>query len=116
MEAWNNTPGPRSVPNGSYSGHGTAKAVAKFHSILACGGDLDGKHLLSPALIKEHTIARTSGREYVFGMDQMWSLGSMVVVSKDSDNGPVRHLYLLFFFRGILTRTADILGVEISSV
>ena len=70
-------------------GHGTAKAAAKFHSILACGGDLDGRHLLSPELIREHTIPRTSGRDCAFGLDQIWSLGTNVFASKDSDTGPV---------------------------
>ena len=88
--AYNNTARAREVPDGSDMGHGTAKAAAKFHSILACGGDLEGKHLLSPALIKEHTIPRTSGRDFVLGQDNVWSLGTNVFASKDSDNGPVR--------------------------
>lgn len=35
----------------STNGHGNARAVARIYAALACGGDLDGVHLLSPATI-----------------------------------------------------------------
>ncbi len=45
------------------NGHGTARALARVYGALACGGDVGGVHVLSPAAIARATT------EYAFGPD-----------------------------------------------
>jgi len=84
---WNN-PKFRQSPNGSACGHGTAEAVAKIHGILANGGVHNGKRLLSDKAIKRQQVPLSRGTELVFGMDCMFSLGTMLYPYVDGD-GPV---------------------------
>lgn len=45
----------------AFNGHGTARAVARLYAILACGGALDGRRLLSEAMVATATTERWSG-------------------------------------------------------
>lgn len=57
----------------SSNGHGNARAIARVYAALACGGSLEGVHLLSPELVE---VARTeawkgtcamTGRQFRYG-------------------------------------------------
>ena len=73
-----NDPDIKKLPIGSICGHGTAAAIAKLHSILACGGVYQGKQLLSEKSIDRMQQISSGGFDLAFGMDGMWSSGPMV--------------------------------------
>ncbi|MEV0945006.1 serine hydrolase domain-containing protein [Rhodococcus sp. NPDC049939] len=41
----------RTSENGAGSGHGNARSLARIHSVVACGGEVDGVRLLTPDTI-----------------------------------------------------------------
>ncbi len=59
----------------SVTGHATAPALAKLMGILACGGGLDGRRLLSEATVFEATRPRRRGRDLVLPCDLTWGAG-----------------------------------------
>ncbi|XP_060084459.1 beta-lactamase domain-containing protein 2-like [Ylistrum balloti] len=83
-----NSPYIREVPVGSSMGHGTAASLAKFHSILANGGVHNGKRLLSEEAIKRQQVPRTTGKDLVYGIETLFSLGTMVFAAVDDDQPP----------------------------
>ncbi|OWF35081.1 beta-lactamase domain-containing protein 2-like [Mizuhopecten yessoensis] len=84
-----NNPYIREVPVGSAFGHGTTASLAKFHGILANGGVHNGKRLLSEEAIQRQLELKSYGKEVVYGMEYMFSLGTMVVASMDDTQPPV---------------------------
>lgn len=57
------------------NGHGNARAVAKIHALLACGGETQGKRLLSAATTKMIMAERISGTDLVLGVPMAFGLG-----------------------------------------
>jgi CubicO group peptidase (beta-lactamase class C family) len=57
------------------NGHGNARAVAKIHALLACGGETQGKRLLSTATAKMIMAERISGTDLVLGVPMAFGLG-----------------------------------------
>ncbi len=64
-----NGPAWRAAEIPAVNGHGTARAVAGLYAALLRGD------LLSPALLREATIAQCPGTDRVFGIDNAWGLG-----------------------------------------
>jgi CubicO group peptidase (beta-lactamase class C family) len=61
----------------SANGHATAPALARLMSALACGGVLDGKTVLSPAVIAEASRERIVGDDLVLPYRMSWGAGFM---------------------------------------
>ncbi|MFN3353329.1 MAG: serine hydrolase domain-containing protein [Brevundimonas sp.] len=57
--------------------HGTAPALARIMSILATGGTLDGRAILSPSVVAQATRERVWGRDKVLPFDISWGAGFM---------------------------------------
>lgn len=60
-----NTPEYRRAEIPAGNGHGTARSLARLYGALACGGELDGVHVLNPATIED------ARQEESFGTDQV---------------------------------------------
>jgi CubicO group peptidase (beta-lactamase class C family) len=72
-----NTPAIRSQPIVSFSGIGSGSALAKFYSMLASGGKLDGKTFFSEETIAWMTTALADGIDRVFQIPTAFSAGFM---------------------------------------
>jgi CubicO group peptidase (beta-lactamase class C family) len=56
-------------------GHGNARSVARVQSVLACGGELDGIRLLSPAGCEVPLEQQSDGTDLVLGAPLRFGLG-----------------------------------------
>jgi CubicO group peptidase (beta-lactamase class C family) len=83
-----NTPAIRAQPIVSFGGIGSASALAKFYSILASGGKLDGQTFFSDETIAWMTTTLTDGPDRVFQIPTAFSAGFM----KDPRNA-VRRMF-----------------------
>ena len=83
-----NDPDIRELPCPSTHGHGTASNMAKFFGILANGGELDGKRLMSEKAVRQLTVPIVQGYDCSFGIDSKWGLGVQLFTVKE-DNKPV---------------------------
>ena len=72
-----NDPGIRSHPNVSFGGIGTASALAKFYSMLANGGELNGQVFFSEETIQRMTTTLSDGMDRVFQIATAFSAGFM---------------------------------------
>ena len=77
-----NDPHIRAQPIVSFGGIGSASALAKFYSMLANGGELDGQIFFSPETIERMTMTLSDGVDCVFQIPTAFSAGFM----KDSRN------------------------------
>lgn len=57
------------------SGYGNARSVALVQSVLACGGEVNGVRLLSPAGCDRAREEQFDGHDRVLGMPARWGLG-----------------------------------------
>jgi CubicO group peptidase (beta-lactamase class C family) len=57
------------------NGHGSARAVARFHAALAEGGTLEGFTLLHARTVREMASVQCFGPDAVLGDDVSWGLG-----------------------------------------
>ncbi|XP_055954883.1 beta-lactamase domain-containing protein 2 [Patella vulgata] len=80
------------IPCGSTHGFGTAVAMAKFHSILADGGSLNGKRLLSESLIQRFQKPLSWGIDLTYGMEDIYSLGATVIPALEANKVTYQHL------------------------
>ncbi len=78
-----NTPAVRAQPIVSFGGIGSASALAKFYSMLANGGNLDGQTFFSEQTIEWMTTTLTDGMDRVFQIPTAFSAGFM----KDAAQG-----------------------------
>jgi CubicO group peptidase (beta-lactamase class C family) len=78
-----NTPAVRAQPIVSFGGIGGASALAKFYSMLANGGNLDGQTFFSEQTIEWMTTTLTDGMDRVFQIPTAFSAGFM----KDAAQG-----------------------------
>jgi CubicO group peptidase (beta-lactamase class C family) len=83
-----NVPATRAQPIVSFGGIGSASALAKFYSILASGGKLDGQTFFSDETIAWMTTTLTDGTDRVFQIPTAFSAGFM----KDPRNA-VRRMF-----------------------
>jgi CubicO group peptidase (beta-lactamase class C family) len=77
-----NAPHIRSHPNVSFGGIGSASALAKFYSMLANGGELNGRTFFSQETIERMTTILSDSVDRVFQIPTAFSAGFM----KDSRN------------------------------
>jgi CubicO group peptidase (beta-lactamase class C family) len=87
MKAINNPPGAlklstvnsrawRGAEIPAANGHTNARAMARFYGCLACGGDLDAVHIMSPAQIQAAYTEQSYGPDVVMvGMTSRFGLG-----------------------------------------
>src|SRR5947207_11963910 len=81
-----NTPANHARPIVSFGGIGSASALAKFYSLLANGGRLDGRTFFSEETIAWMTTTLADGMDRVFQIPTAFSAGFM----KDSQNAARR--------------------------
>jgi CubicO group peptidase (beta-lactamase class C family) len=72
-----NDPHIRTQPNVSFGGIGSASALAKFYSVLANGGGLDGQSFFSQETIERMTTTLSDGIDRVFQIPTAFSAGFM---------------------------------------
>jgi CubicO group peptidase (beta-lactamase class C family) len=72
-----NTPAIRAQPIVSFGGIGSAAALGKFYSILANGGEFDGRTFFSKKTIEWMTTTLTDGMDRVFQIPTAFSAGFM---------------------------------------
>lgn len=72
-ESWR--PEWRRAEIGAAGGHGSARSLARVHSVIACGGTLDGVRLLSPRTIDLIFERQTDGPDLVLGAHLRFGLG-----------------------------------------
>jgi CubicO group peptidase (beta-lactamase class C family) len=72
-----NTPDMRAQPLVSFGGIGSASALAKFYSMLASGGKVDGQTFFSDETIAWMTTPLTDGMDRVFQIPTAFSAGFM---------------------------------------
>jgi CubicO group peptidase (beta-lactamase class C family) len=72
-----NTPAIRAQSIVSFGGIGSASALAKFYSMLATGGELDGQTFFSEETIAWMTSALADGMDRVFQIPTAFSAGFM---------------------------------------
>ena len=83
-----NDPDIRAQPNVSFGGIGSASALAKFYSMLANGGTLNGQTFISQETIERMTTTLSDGIDRVFQIPTVFSAGFM----KDSPDA-ARKMY-----------------------
>jgi CubicO group peptidase (beta-lactamase class C family) len=72
-----NDPQIRAQPNVSFGGIGSASAIAKFYSMLANGGELNGQTFFSQDAIAWMTTTLSDGIDRVFQIPTAFSVGFM---------------------------------------
>ncbi len=72
-----NDPQIRAQPNVSFGGIGSASALAKFYSMLANGGELNGQTFFSRETIERMTTTLSDGVDRVFQIPTAFSAGFM---------------------------------------
>ncbi|MEV0640410.1 serine hydrolase domain-containing protein [Streptomyces sp. NPDC050619] len=72
-ESW--TPEWRRAEIGAANGHGNARSLARIHSVVACGGALDGVRLLSPQTIELIFSQQSDGPDLVLGAHLRFGIG-----------------------------------------
>ena len=71
--AW--TPEWRQADIGAANGHGNARSVALCQSVVACGGEVNGVKLLSPATIDTIFREQANGMDLVLGIHSKFGIG-----------------------------------------
>ncbi len=74
------------------NGHGNARSVSRITAALACGGELDGVHLLSEDTIKRSVEEQSNGTDLVLNVPIRFGLG-WGLQSKDLPIGPNPNLF-----------------------
>ncbi len=57
------------------NGHGNARSIARIGAALACGGELDGVHLLSPSILEQALQEQTYRKDLVLRSPVRFGLG-----------------------------------------
>jgi CubicO group peptidase (beta-lactamase class C family) len=60
------------------NGHGNARSLAHAYGAVACGGELEGVHILSAAVIEQTIVEHSNGPDAVLGQLYRWGLGFML--------------------------------------
>ena len=69
------TRGWRAAEIPAAGGIGNARSVARVHSALACGGEVDGVRLLGPAMLDRALQPVIAGTDLVFGAPMTFGMG-----------------------------------------
>jgi CubicO group peptidase (beta-lactamase class C family) len=69
------------------NGHGNARSVARVTAAMACGGELDGVRLLTPATLEKTIEEQCYDKDLVLGVPIRWGLG-FGLTSKEIPLGP----------------------------
>jgi CubicO group peptidase (beta-lactamase class C family) len=69
------------------NGHGNARSVARVTAAMACGGELDGVRLLTPATLEKTIEEQCYGKDLVLDLPIRWGLG-FGLTSKEIPVGP----------------------------
>lgn len=77
-------------------GTGNARAVAQTLSLLACGGELNGRRFLSPSLVERIIDPLSDGVDLVLGLDIRFGLGFGLI----GPATPLSHSRRAFFWGG----------------
>ena len=72
-----NSPEARASSFGAFGGIGTARGLAKFYALLACGGVLDGQRFFEPSALDWMTTTLTQGPDRVLQIETAFSAGFM---------------------------------------
>ncbi|MFF0813311.1 serine hydrolase domain-containing protein [Streptomyces albogriseolus] len=72
-ESWH--PEWRRAEIGAANGHGNARSLARIHSVIACGGTLDGVRLLSSRTIDAIFQQQSDGPDLVLGAHLRFGIG-----------------------------------------
>ena len=84
----NNAPW-RSAEIPGANGHGTARSLARVYGALACGGDVDGVHVLDAASIARCHTEQSRGPDLVLQLSTRFGLGFMLSQDRaDARFGP----------------------------
>ncbi len=78
MAAGPNVPAWRSAEIPGANGHGTARALARLYGAMACGGDLEGVHVLSPESVASASTEQSHGEDAVLQLKTRIGLGFML--------------------------------------
>ena len=70
--------------NPAANGQGNARSMARIGSIVACGGSLDGKKLLSTKTIEKSIKQQIHGPDLRYGLDTRWGLGWSLPIKEDT--------------------------------
>jgi CubicO group peptidase (beta-lactamase class C family) len=62
----------------AFGGVGSARALAKFYGMLACGGTLDGVEIMAPGAIAPMSTRRVNGFDQVLRMETAFGTGVML--------------------------------------
>jgi CubicO group peptidase (beta-lactamase class C family) len=76
----------------SANGHSNARGIARVYSALACGGELDGVHIMSQEAIERGTVVQARGPDEVLHLDLEMALG-WVVTSPGARLGPNKRAF-----------------------
>ena len=68
----------RSAEIPAANGHGTARSLARIYGGLACGGAVDGVHILTPETIDAARSEESAGPDAVLQLDTRFGLGFML--------------------------------------
>ncbi len=65
----------RQADIGAANGHGNARSLARLLSVVACGGEIDGPHLLSPSTCDLIFQEQSNGMDLVLGVPLRFGVG-----------------------------------------
>jgi CubicO group peptidase (beta-lactamase class C family) len=65
----------RQADIGAANGHGNARSLARLLSVVACGGEIDGPHLLSPSTCDLIFQEQSNGVDLVLGVPLRFGIG-----------------------------------------
>lgn len=68
--------------------HSNARALARLFGALACGGTVDGRSLLSPAMIARATRIASDGDDAILGRPNRFGLGFQLTIPGTRPLGP----------------------------
>ena len=72
-----NQPAWRRAEVPAANGHGNARSVVRVLSALACGGTLDGEHVIGAEALATAIEPQWAGRDLVLNIPMRWALGFM---------------------------------------
>lgn len=82
--------------------HSNARAIARVFGGLANGGEIDGRHLLSPPLIEQARQVESDGEDLILGRPNRFGLGFQLTIPGVRPLGPGAHTFGHYGNGGIL--------------
>ena len=95
----------KEVPHGSAYGYGTARGMAKLYGILANGGKLGDRVLLSSATLPKLNEVVSTGMDRVLGVNITRGYGTMEEMAATAGIGRVWSVGKLHKYRVVKLRT-----------